>query len=248
MHLHRTCEHPLLPLGGSKWKLRRPLATLFEDQGYPGAPNLSVLQDTGVWLHVWRALLDETLRPLVVRWLERWNDEDLEIVYNRLNKHPPSTRPEVYAAEYLFLQRFAYAGKPVRLKEGFWAADPFNSEVPFAFGETRHLLPTLIQNLNAFRWSCTASWRVVTAVEALPPGPVGVLIHAPLYAPERVLPDARWYSEAGAFVAVSSSTPLDLGWSRIQIEDEKRLRIEFLTFNDRLGPSPPDSVFDLFGV
>jgi hypothetical protein len=245
VHLCGLSDRAFMPYAGSKWRLRKKLADLIEEQGYSGPPDRVVLRDSGPWGATWKALLDDELRPVTFHWLERWAGESPETVYGRLYENPPSAQAAIYAAEYLFLQRFA--GKPLREREGFWAAAKYDPEA--IYGNPRELIPTLLERLRAFRWGKAARWaseRADASTAPLPSIPAVVYLDPPFYAVEDFLPLARRFSDAGCFVAVSSTEPLNTAWKTVLLDDSGRFP-QYVTHNDRPGPTPPSSVFDFFG-
>jgi len=251
VHLGGLSERSLIPYAGSKWRLRKKLADLIEEQGYTGVPERVILRDSGPWGEVWRVLLDESLRPTTLSCLKRWAEENPQTVYDRLNQNPPSARPAFYAAEYLFLQRFAYAGKPIREHEGFWKAAPFDAEAPFSYGETRDRIPALLQALEGFSWEKAQGWeskRADASTAPLPVTPAVVYLDPPFYAVEDFAGLAKRYADAGAFVVFSASELPSLpGWntSALESSDERQFP-QSVAYNDCPGPNPPSSVFDFF--
>jgi hypothetical protein len=103
-------------------------------------------------------ILDDDRRQTVATLIEMFMSADPREVYDRTHKHPASPLPEVYAAQFLFLQRLAFGGKAVecRTEHGgeVWRSPGFNRTFAYGvpkqsdFGAVAPQLPSLLRSLH----------------------------------------------------------------------------------------------------
>lgn len=229
-----------VPYQGNKWRLRRALQKLLAEHGFT-QPVQVQLNDLGPWGRVWEVLTQPDGPALVATVLEEFVAGDPRVVYDSLQGHAMSQQaPPRMAAEFLFLQRLAFSGKAVGVREGKWRSAGFNTSTAYGlpgterFGEVKPLVPRLLEivkSMETWVWpqhGVTASQ--VDAVDLVPPAtafPIVCYLDPP-YARRKtrylvemgrdqtVHVARRWHEVYGAFVIVSESEPVNelcsLGW------------------------------------
>lgn len=244
----------LTPRQGSKWSHRRALAELVARLGYVGAPARVVLSDAdpwGVavaWALVGRETLLERLRPLVAA-----GERDPRALHDRLHGAALPLDPARMAAELLWLQRMAYAGKAVRTAGGRWVSPGLNLTSAYGvpatdrFGEVRPLGPSLLRAIEALP---PVSARVDAEVGlVVPTGPVrrtlvyldpdyvGSTGYSASIPRSDVVELAVEWTRAGATVLVSEAEAVEelraRGWSAEQIGQVEGKADRRLVFRSR---------------
>jgi hypothetical protein len=232
----------LMPYQGSKWKLRRPLAQQAERLGFSGPPSHVVLTDPGPWGGAIGVVLDREKRAQLIdrlRWLETF---DPFRVYASFHGAPVPEDDEVtFATQFLFLQRLAFSGKAVGIKNERWSSPGFNKTNAYGtpetdrFGAVQPMIPSLIRTLESYAGlvevdvtSSRASARPLTHVT----GPTLVYIDPPYdkatgypngtMGRAEVVSLAQACQEVGAAVMISEQCGLDIpGWNRVELTPEK---------------------------
>ena len=162
-------RRPIVPYQGGKWRYRRELTALLAELGFHGPPSRVVLTDPGPWGRVVRVLLDlprgsrEETRKILTRWSElepRGVYDCLQGAETAPEDDPTIDGPAAFAAEFLYLQRLAFSGKAVGIRNGRWSSPGFNKTsaygtpgVPGRFGEIKPLPRALALRLGEY-----ASW------------------------------------------------------------------------------------------
>jgi len=186
----------LVPFQGNKWRRRKQLQALITERGFTELHSCQ-LNDAGPWGSVWSALVRE--RDMVLFHLHGMAKRDPREVFDSLQRSPAPTFFEAarFAAEFLFLQRVAYSGKAVQVRDGLWVSPGFNRNSAYGcegterFGPIYPMVPALIRNIEGM-----PSWGWPTARrrrkgEMQPPPAV-----AASYADALELSPARlWYPE-----------------------------------------------------
>lgn len=156
----------LVPYMGSKWRLRRELSGLLDDLGFAGQPDSVHLNDVGPAA---QAAATAIARPSwVAATLNGMLAMDPLDVYEDLNGSPPSDDRVQRAAEFLFLQRLAWSGKPVGIRDGRWAPQGFNGSSAYGvaatdkFGEVNPMVPSLVRLLHGVT-AGPATWSELPA-------------------------------------------------------------------------------------
>lgn len=235
MHL-LGARRAILPYQGSKWRHRKQLTELAESAGFTGRPYSVKLSDPGPWGKVWAALFKPRYLSGITEALQRMSDRDPLRVFNSLQGCRAPLYPVAFAADFLFLQRLAFSGKAVGIKDGCWASPGFNKTSAYGtpaterFGAVRPMVPSLVDVLKSYE-QLSLPYAYVTRGEAVTPlhgfdySRALVYIDPP-YAETTAYPSgamtrtevialALAWHEAGATVMVSEQSPLDIpGWSR----------------------------------
>ena len=275
-HMSEVHKRTLLPYQGSKWKLRLPLRKILAERGYTGPPATVILSDIGPWGTTWEQLLLPEARGRVIALLKQWGREDPQKVHDRLAKHEASKDPATYAAEYLYLQRLAFGGKSMSVRDGIWKSPGFNAGAAYGipatgkFGAISPMIPSLIRTLEEFVWKNSLGWRAsqgdASAVQ-FPEGPQTVVYLDPPYEGTTPYPNgnlsraevvrlAQEWDKAGAFVIISEAEAVhELGWeSRCWVGEsttDSPLRgnsPEWVTFNRAVRPSTPVGMEAFLGL
>lgn len=146
----------LLPYQGSKWRFRHDLEECALALGFEGPPSRVVLTDPGPWGKAIGVVLDAEARQLLLGVLHEFSQHDPQHLYGRLNGNKASQDPILFAAEFLFLQRLAFSGKAVGVKNGVWSSPGFNKTSAYGvpasstFGEVKPMLASLIRTLEGY--------------------------------------------------------------------------------------------------
>lgn len=224
--LFGLADFPHLYASPLRRRARASILDALYDSGFGGRPSEVVLTDEGPWGRTWKALLDPRSREAVLSALSAAKAVE---VYERLRTETVARRDEVFAFEFLLLQRLAFAGRAVREEAGFWRAERlYGDEV-----EARRSVAKLVEELRAVRWDGTSTWRVGEARDVS----VAVLEGVPEE-------EARAYAKAGALVFYLGEARIEgLGWESFEIKDAQG----FLSRNDRRGEEIPLSTLDVFG-
>ena len=227
----------LLPYQGSKWRFRKLLARHLAEAGFTGAPSRVTLFDPGPWGRVMPVVLDPSRRAELVAMLRTLAERDPHQVYTGLHQHPVPSAPVRYAAEYLFLQRLAYSGKAVGVRDGRWSSPGFNTSSAYGlpgterFGQVKPMVPSLVRVLEGYQAQLEAvpvdgGQQPAPGPDALD-GPVLVYFDPPYagstrypngsLSREEVVALALAWHAAGATVFISEGEPLpglvDQGWT-----------------------------------
>jgi hypothetical protein len=227
----------LLPYQGSKWRFRKAIVEVFEAHGFAGPPASVGLYDPGPWGVVVPVVLDPARRASVIAGLEALAAEDPRAVYERLHGGPVADDPVAFAVAYLFLQRLAFSGKAVGIREGCWSSPGFNTSSAYGlpgterFGAVQPMVPSLVRVLRTYgdklRQVPVEGGR---RPAPMPEGPVSrpTLVYLdPPYAGSTRYPNgdldrdgvvalASAWSEAGARVVISEGVPIaPLGWPTV---------------------------------
>ena len=84
------------------------------------------------------------------------SQQDAECVYLALNGHEVAPAPILRCAEFLFLQRLAFSGKAVGIRDGKWKSAGFNRSSAYGtektnrFGEVKPMIPSMISALEDY--------------------------------------------------------------------------------------------------
>lgn len=146
---------PLLPFQGGKWRHRHGLAEVFEELGFSGCPSRMVIEDSGPWARVLPVVLGPQREDLI-DVLEYYEGFNPELVYDCVHGNSIPENPITFAAEYLFLQRLAFSGKAVGIRNGRWNSPGFNRSSAYGipatdrFGEIKPMIPSLIRVLRSY--------------------------------------------------------------------------------------------------
>ena len=219
----------LVPRQGSKWRLRRELAAMMS----VGPPARVVLSDASPWALVIREVLGN--RAALLRHLGGLvadGERDPRALHSSLSGAAVPEEPARMAAELLWLQRMAFAGKCVRVVDGRWSSPGLNltSALGVAkterFGAVRPLGQSLLGVVRA-----APQFDVAAAIGLARPsdetGQVVVYLDPPYsgttgYGPgdlnrAGVVALAEEWAASGAAVFVSEATAVDelvaQGWS-----------------------------------
>lgn len=230
-------RRPLLPYQGSKWRFRAALGARIAAVVGAGAPREVALFDPGPWGIAAPTVLDPALRSGVAALLEDLAARDARAVYDALHQGPAPADPVAYTAQFLFLQRLAYSGKAVGVRDGRWSSPGFNTSSAYGlpgtdrFGAVRPMIPSLVRVLRGYRGLATPAVRGAQRGAPAPEGPVRgptlVYLDPPYQGSTRypngdldraaVVALARAWREAGATVVVSEAEALPElvsdGWS-----------------------------------
>lgn len=237
----------LVPYQGSKWALRKQLSALLVRLGYWGAPSEVWLGDVGPAASAMQQALSqswavaEQLRPLVSE-----GGRDPRALYARLHGGEVPSLPALAAAEWLWLQRMAFSGKAVGVREGRWFSAGLNitSALGVAaterFGEVKPLGPALLRAVEAIpdHGATVIAWdEAPTANDWREDGPRGVrpvvLIDPPYQGTlgypcgdmprEEVVALAEDWHACGATVIVCEAEAIDAlvarGWTAERIQE-----------------------------
>ena len=148
-------KRAILPFQGSKWRLRRAITGLIRAYGFLGAPREAILTDVSAWGFVLPKILGPDL-TLVIDYLKELSQQDAECVYLALNGHEVAPAPILRCAEFLFLQRLAFSGKAVGIRDGKWKSAGFNRSSAYGtektnrFGEVKPMIPSMISALEDY--------------------------------------------------------------------------------------------------
>lgn len=241
-------KRPLLPYQGSKWRFRKALQAHAESLGFEGPPSRLVLTDPGPWGKALAVVLDRALLPKLIDALSDLEALDPLQVFQGLNDNAPSAAPVRFAAEFLFLQRLAFSGKAVGIKNGRWSSPGFNRTSAYgvpktdSFGAIGPMIPSLIRVLVDYQTDLHPVEATVECRRAEPPVFVeeNTLVYLdPPYAETTPYPGgdmsrvevielANAYRSAGAAVIISEQCQLDLAtWSRHQLDGGRQDRSPF---------------------
>lgn len=255
-------KRSILPYQGSKWKLRRALSKQAEELGFSGPPSSVFLKDPGPWGKAIFFVLNRFARDLLLERLRELAQEDPFTVYTALHGAPVPKDGASFAAEFLFLQRLAFSGKAVGIKNGCWSSPGFNKTNAYGtpatdrFGAVQPMIPSLIRTLESYA-DLTAASVFSGMGPAEPPRRVKMFTGKtlayidPPYDGSTGYPNgtmdraevirlALAYHEAGATVLISEQHGLDIpGWSQIELSPEKGhdssfrgKQAEWLTFRE----------------
>src|SRR5207247_1882410 len=81
---------------------------------------------------------------------------DPKAVFAALHGHRAPEDDAEFAAEYLYLQRLAYSGKAVGVRDGHWSSPGFNASSAYGlpgtkrFGQVLPMIPSLIRTLESY--------------------------------------------------------------------------------------------------
>lgn len=262
MHL-LGARRQLVPRQGSKWALRRELAARMP----AGAPSRVVLSDASPWALVVQCVLEQRdellteLRQLVAR-----GGDDPQRLQAELHGGPVGAGPRM-AAELLWLQRMAFAGKAVRVVGGRWSSPGLNLtsalgvEGTDRFGPVRPLGPALLRavagapsaTVEAFVGLARPTGPAHNTVVYLDPPYAGTTGYGADLDRAGVVALAVEWSEAGADVLVSEAAAVSelvaLGWSAEPVARglggdayllfRARHRSEWITWRGRAVPQLP---------
>ena len=225
----------LLPYQGSKWRFRHSLERRICELGFAGAPAAVRLTDPGPWGHTLGVVFNAAQRRELVGLLRSWAAEDARRVYERTHGATVSDNPVCAAAEHLFLQRLAFSGKAVGVRDGRWSSPGFNTSSAYGlastgrFGAVKPMVPSMIRVLEGYDEQLRAVPVTVERRSAAgPDGPIGhTLVYLdPPYAGSTAYPNgsmttdqvralARGWRAAGAAVIVSEQRGIPMeSWKR----------------------------------
>ena len=236
----------VLPYQGSKWRYRRVLTGIIRRIGCSGVPRRVELYDPSPWGVTAGCIIDAKCRAGVIDRLRFMNRLDPKQVFLALHNHPVPKDDVKFATEYLFLQRIAFSGKAVGIRDGKWNSPGFNGSSAYGlpgtarFGYVLPMIPSLIRNLESYsnlivperlekyrsnaplpRSHCTESTIVYIdpPYQGSTPYPDGNLSR------EEVIILAHAWHDAGALVLVSEGEPLSTlikdGWLEMKISKSK---------------------------
>jgi len=237
-------KRAVLPFQGSKWRYRRAIESLIRKNGFTGPPAEVVLTDRGPWGPVHRLLIGDG-REEVIRYLESFDQQDAECVYLALQGHGASRDPALRAAEFLFLQRLAFSGKAVGLRDGRWVSAGFNRSSAYGipatdkFGAVKPMIKSLITVLESYAdlhrpivsggQFDAGDFQVVDkrTFVLLDPPYAGTTPYPGASLPrERVVELALRWRDAGAVVCVCEAWPIqelvDVGFQASQVDSVRK--------------------------
>lgn len=230
-------RRPLLPYQGSKWRFRHGLAGRLAELGFAGPPAEARLYDPSPWGRTMAVVRSSAPRTALIARLRAFAAEDAQTAYLRTHGAPAATDDATFAAEFLFLQRLAFSGKAVGLRDGRWTSPGFNTSSAYGlpgtdrFGAVKPMIPSLVRVLEGYDRLAEVPGESRSAAAPLPAGPVDrptVVYVDPPYAGSTRYPNgdlaraevealASAWRDAGATVLVSESEPLPglvrAGWS-----------------------------------
>jgi site-specific DNA-adenine methylase len=233
----------IVPYQGSKWRYRQSIAqALGVDVGLLDG---LVLTDVSPWAETLDVVFSWELGRLswVVNDLCKVDPRDLFNLFTSRERNPD---PVCAAAEFLFLQRLAFSGKAVGLKNGKYASPGFNPASAYGklatpcFGAINPMIPSLASVLQSYTrllkkpkfvtaFTGTANPGLLSAKDAAR----SVVYIDPPYVSTTKYPDgdltrqqvielALSWQETGAKVAVSEAEPIPelKGWIQVQISSK----------------------------
>ena len=234
LHLLGAKRSPLA-YQGSKWRCRRGLEEKAKELGFIGPPRQVVLTDPGPWGRALAVILCKVGREALLAQLTELAETDPKEVFTRLRGRAVPEDETCFAAEFLFLQRLAFSGKAVGVREGRWVTPGFNktsaygTEATGRFGRVKPMIPGLLWSLRGYDKDLQATEVSVQCTPAELPssieGPTLVYLDPPYMGStkypngqmtrDEVVALALGWAELGATVMVSEQHALDLpGWTR----------------------------------
>jgi site-specific DNA-adenine methylase len=242
-------QKSLLPYQGSKWKFRKQISALINENGFIGKPQEIHLYDIGPWDIVLKTLISS--KKEVIQLLNDFNKKDPRELYTLLNKSKIPDDHISLTAEFLFLQRLSFSGKAVGTTHGFWDSPGFNKTSAYGlkatskFGEIKPMIVSLIKRINENNFN---SIPLTTIGKFLPYPKENVLNTVvyldPPYQGSTKYPDGdvsrnnlidlglAWY-KAGALVLISESEPIkELNWKEFKISEKSFNKVNFQNKNE----------------
>jgi len=230
MHL-LGARKQLVPRQGSKWFLRRELASLVQRLGFMGAPSRVILSDASPWARVVQQVLRLDRSHLLAELgrLVAAGERDPRMLHDLLHGARVPSNPTCMAARLLWLQRMAYAGKAVGVVEGRWSSPGLNPTSAYGvaaterFGEVRPLGAALLKVVNAAPTFLGIEAEVGLARPHQGTAPTLVYLDPPYLGVtgytgaelgrDQVVELAQAWARAGAVVVVSEATAVQqAGW------------------------------------
>lgn len=173
----------VVPYQGSKASLVEGLDSVVRQMGFWGYPTEVVLSDASPIAEAIRMVLDPIDRPRLLAVLEplvemgeRNEGKTAEVLHRGMNGHWVPSDPVERAAQFLWLQRMAYASKAVGIVDGRWVTPGLNPTAAYGrdgtatFGEVKPQGRTL---LTAIREAPLCSHVTSIAGQTAEPVPVG---------------------------------------------------------------------------
>lgn len=233
----------LVPYQGNKWRVRKELARCVQRLGFEGPPARVLLTDPGPWGRVLDAVLHLESREEVIEMLQYYAREDPRAIYDGLHGSPPSEEDTYFSAEFLFLQRLAFSGKAVGVRDGKWASPGFNRTSAYGkaatekFSKINPMVPSMIATLESYnndlvpcevevRQECAGARPLHVSgptVEYLDPPYRGLTGYPNGSMTRQEVQDlAVRRRNEGAAVIVSEQEDIGLGWERSCIHGGRR--------------------------
>jgi hypothetical protein len=264
-------DRQLVPRQGSKWTVRRELSGLAASFGFIGLPSSIVLSDADPWALAIQQVLENRDEVLIwLRLLVEEGEHDPIGLFAALDRGPVPDNRARMAAHLLWLQRMAYNGKAVVVRDGCWVSPGINPTsaqgLPATerFGAVRPLGAALLEvvvDLPRFMHVDAMQGLVGpafvedprTCLVYLDPPYVGTTGYGAELSRADVVRLALEWADAGAAVIVSEAEPVaelvQLGWAAVELAERNARafrfgdRQEFVTF--RAGAVQPQPT--LFG-